>query len=105
MGRGNDGKITTSSVVRGGKSDFNWDKINPEEKDHYLGVSSNQTTTRNGKDLLWYTKKTDKKLDKKNKKKVKKLEDKLMNAELGISSRAELDKDDVVKNKKPKNKK
>ena len=83
----------SSATVRGGQSDFKWDKIDESEKDHYLGASSKQTTTRNGKDMLWYTKKKNDKLDKKKKKKIKKIEEELMKAELGIPSRIILDKE------------
>eukprot|EP00835_Amoeboradix_gromovi_P000476 NODE_16_length_41655_cov_0.272813.p27 type:complete len:103 gc:universal NODE_16_length_41655_cov_0.272813:14417-14725(+) len=86
MGK-SDNKITSSSGVRGGRGSFKWEEIDPAERDHYLGVSSNHTITRNGKDMLWYAKKKGDKSDKKKRKQLKKIEDELMKAELGIPSR------------------
>eukprot|EP00834_Sanchytrium_tribonematis_P002616 NODE_84_length_22354_cov_0.646506.p23 type:complete len:106 gc:universal NODE_84_length_22354_cov_0.646506:17175-16858(-) len=85
-------KFAVSSNVRGGRDQFKWDNVEYAEREHYLGVSSRQTTTRRGKDLLWYSKEKQDKLDKKKKKKQKKLETELMNAELGISKKVRLDK-------------
>ncbi len=82
-------QILSKNVIGGGN--FKWSDVNQNEKDHYLGASANQTTTRNGKDMLWYKKKADKTINKKKKKELKTLESDLLRAELGLSSSVVVD--------------